>query len=107
MALASDGNKAIHHYLLKNARTSMDEIVMMARLPTLNPDVLMKIGENPAYTQNPQVVRNLVFNPKTPVKLAVRLIDRLPKSVLNLIAKRTSMHRSIVSAAQKKLGRKS
>jgi len=105
MALASDGNKAIHHYLLKNARISLDEIVMMSRLPTLNPDVLVKIGENPAYTQNPQIVRNLVFNPRTPTKLAVRLIDRLPRNVLNMIAKRTSMHRAIVAAAQKKVAR--
>ena len=106
MALATDGNKAIHHYLLKNAKISMDEIVMMARLATLNPDVLKKIAENPAYTQNPQVVKNLVFNPKTPTKNAVRLIDRLPRNVLNMIAKRSSMNRALVSAAQKKLGRK-
>ncbi|MEE2901637.1 MAG: hypothetical protein VYC39_04875 [Myxococcota bacterium] len=106
MALATDGNKAIHHYLLKNAKISMDEIVMMARLATLNPDVLKKIAENPAYTQNPQVVKNLVFNPKTPAKNAVRLIDRLPRNVLNMIAKRPSMNRALVAAAQKKLGRK-
>lgn len=105
MALAADGNKAIHHYILRNAKLSLDEVLMMSRMPTLNPDVLIKIGENPAYTQNPQIVRNLVFNPKTPTKLAVRLIDRLPRSVLILIAKRTSMQRAIVAAAQKRLGR--
>ena len=105
MALAQDGNKAIHHYLLKNARISLEEIAFMARLPTLNPDVLNKIGENPAYTQNPQVVRNLVFNPRTPPKLAVRLVDRLSRSDLQQIARRTSMSRVVVSAAQKRLGR--
>jgi hypothetical protein len=105
MALANDGNKAIHHYLLRNAKISLDEIALMARMPGLNPDVLVKIGENPAYTQNPQIVRHLVFNPKTPTKLSLRLLDRLPRGDLQIIAKR-NMHRALVAAAQKKLGMK-
>ena len=103
MALATDSNKAIHHYLLKNRRLSLDEIAFMARSPSLNPDVLKKIAENPMYTQNPQVVRNLVFNPKTPVKVSVRLIDRLPRNDVQIISRRTSMNRALVAAAQKKL----
>lgn len=103
MALAMDSNKAIHHYLLKNARISLDEIAFMARLPNLNPDVLNKIGENPAYTQNQTVVKHLVYNPKTPVALAIRLLDRLPRSEIMQIAKRTSMNQKLVMAAKKKI----
>jgi hypothetical protein len=107
MALAMDGNKSIHHYLLKNARISLDEIAFIARLPTMNPDVLAKIGENPAYTQNPTVLKNLVYNPKTPVALAVRLLDRLPRSEILNLSKRMSMNAKLVQAAKKKIeGRK-
>lgn len=103
MALALDGNKAIHHYLLRNAKISLDEIGFMARLPTMNPDVLDKIAENPSYTQNPTVVKSLVYNPKTPVPTAIRLLDRLPRSEVMNLAKRTTMNMRLVMAAKKKL----
>jgi hypothetical protein len=105
MALATDTNKAIHHYLLKNAKMSLDEISFMARMPTLNPDVLGKIAENPAYTQNPQVVKSLVYNPKTPIMVALRLLDRLPRPELLTLSKRTSMNARLIQAAKKKYER--
>jgi twinkle protein len=107
MALAMDGNKAVHHYLLKNARISLDEIAFIARLPTMNPDVLAKIGENPSYVQNQQVVKNLIYNPKTPVPLSIRLLDRLPRSEVMNLSKRMSMNQRLVQAAKKKLEGKS
>ncbi len=103
MALAQDSNKAIHHYLLKNAKLTLDEVAFMARLPSLNPDVLDKIAENPAYTQNPTVTKALVFNPRTPLRTALRLLDRLPRSELVVLSKRTGMHQRLVLAAKNRL----
>ena len=103
MALAMDSNKAVHHYLLKNAKLTLDEIAYMARLPSLNPDVLDKIAENPAYTQNPSVTKALVFNPRTPVRTAIRLLDRLPRNELVNLSKRMSMNQRLVMAAKNKL----
>lgn len=103
MALAQDPNKAIPHYLLRNARISLDEIAFIARLANMNPDVLKKIAENPQYTQSPQVVRNLVFNPKTPIDISIRLLDRLAKNDLIQLSKRTSMNMRLVMKAKQKL----
>lgn len=103
MALAMDSNKAVHHYLLRNAKISLDEIAFMARLPTMNPDVLDKIAENPSYTQNLTVVKALVYNPKTPVVTAIRLLDRLPRQEVVNLAKRLNMNLRLVMAAKKKL----
>ncbi len=103
MALAMDSNKAVHHYLLRNAKISLDEIAFMARLPTMNPDVLEKIAENTGYTQNPSVVKGLVYNPKTPVLTAIRLLDRLPRPEVMNLAKRMNMNLRLVMAAKKKL----
>lgn len=103
MALALDGNKAIHHYLLKNARISLDEIAFIARLPTMNPDVLGKIAENPSYVQNLTVLKNLVYNPKTPVPIAIKLLDRMPRSEVLHLSKRMSMNQRLVQAAKKKI----
>lgn len=105
MAVALDSNRALHHYLLKNAKLTLDEVAMMARLPGMNPDVLDKIAENPAYTQNPTVTKGLVYNPKTPVLTAIRLLDRLPRSEVMNLAKRTNMNLRLVMAAKKKVER--
>jgi len=104
MTLASDTNRAIHHYLLKNQRITVDEVAFMARQPSLNPDVLLKIAENTQYTQNQQVVKGLVLNPKTPISLAIRLLDRLPRSELMALSRRTNMQKRLVMAAKRKLG---
>lgn len=103
MALAQDSNKSIHHYLLKNAKLTIDEVAFMARLPSLNPDVLDKIAENPGFTQNPAVTKALVFNPRTPMRTALRLLDRLPRSELGVLSRRTGMNKRLVIAAKNKL----
>ena len=103
MALAMDSNKAVHHYLLKNAKLTLDEVAHMARLPSLNPDVLDKIAETPAYTQNLTVTKALVFNPRTPVRTAIRLLDRLPRNELVNLSKRTTMNQRLVMAAKNKI----
>lgn len=103
MALAMDSNKAVHHYLLKNAKITLDEIAFMSRLPALNPDVLDKIAENPQYTQNPQVTKALVFNPRTPTRTAIRLLDRMNRSDLVALSKRNNMNQRLVMAAKKKV----
>lgn len=103
MALAQDSNRSVHHYLLKNAKLTIDEVAFMARLPSMNPDVLDKIAENPGYTQNPAVTRSLVFNPRTPVTTAIRLLDRLPRTDLVSLSKRTGMNKRLIMAAKSKL----
>lgn len=103
MALAQDPNKAIPHYLLRNAKITLDEIAFIARLANMNPDVLKKIAENPQYVQSPQVVRNLVFNPKTPIDVSIRLLDRLAKNDLIQLSKRTSMNMRLVMKAKQKI----
>jgi hypothetical protein len=107
MALAMDSNKAIHHYLLKNARITLDEIAFMARLPSLNPDVLERIAEIPAFVQNPTIAKALVYNPRTPVLTAIRLLDRLPRAEVMNLAKRTNMNMRLVMAAKKRLEKRS
>lgn len=103
MALAQDSNKSIHHYLLKNAKLTIDEVAFMSRLPSMNPDVLDKIAENPGYTQNPGVTKALVFNPRTPVRTAIRLLDRLPRSELMVLSKRTGINKRLLMAAKTKV----
>lgn len=104
MALAQDSNRQIHHYLLRNAKITLEEVAFMARLTSLNPDVLEKIAENPGYTQNPQVAKALVFNPRTRINTAMRLLGRLPRNELMILSRRTGMNRRLLEAVKNRLG---
>lgn len=103
IALAKDGNRSIHHYLLKNQSISSDEIALMARSLSTNPEVLEKIADSPGMLQNPAVVRALVLNPKTKTATSLRLLDRLNRTDLQSVARSTGAPRRLVAAAKRRL----
>ena len=100
--LLRDNNKMIHLFVLKNPRIGLDEVQAAAKLPLLSPDALKMIAEHREWSGNPTVCTALVRNPKTPLPLALRLMDRVPMSDLRAIAKGGARDQ-VVNAARKKI----
>ena len=101
-ALLRDPNKTLHVYVLRNPRIGVDEVAWAAKQPTLSPDALKQISEHREWSGNATVCIGLVRNPKTPLPLAVRLLDRIPMSEVRAIAK-GGAREQIVHAARKKV----
>ena len=101
-ALFRDNNKMLHVFVLKNPRIGLDEIQAAAKLPMLSPEALKVIAEHREWSGNPTVCTALVRNPKTPLPLALKLIDRVPVSDLRMIAKGGARDQ-VVNAARKKI----
>ena len=101
-ALLRDPNKAVHVFVLKNPRIGVDEVAWAAKLTTLSPDALKVISESREWTGQPSVVIALVRNPKTPLPIALRLLDRVPTSEIRALAK-GGARETIVHAARKKV----
>jgi hypothetical protein len=101
-ALLRDTNKVLHVYVLRNPRMGLDEVQYAAKLTNLSPDALKFISEHPEWGQNATVCSAIVRNPKTPMTIAIRLLDRVPQSDLRTIA-RGGARQPIVQAARKKL----
>jgi hypothetical protein len=101
-AMIRDPNKMLHVYVLKNPRIGVDEVIYAAKLPTLSPDALKLIAENREWSGNATVCIGLVRNPKTPLALAVRLLDRIPLTEVRALAK-GGAREQIVHAARKKV----
>ena len=101
-ALFRDPNKTLHVYVLKNPRIGLDEVQAAAKLPNLSPDALKLVAEHREWSVNAQVCTALVRNPKTPMPLALRLLDRVAPSDLRAIAKGGARDQ-LVQAARKKL----
>lgn len=101
-ALLRDVNKTIHLFVLKNPRIGLDEVQAAAKAPNTSPDALKMIAEHKEWSMNAQVCTGLVRNPKTPMPLALRMLERVPVSELRAIAK-GGAREQIVHAARKKV----
>jgi hypothetical protein len=100
-ALLRDNNKTVHIFVLKNPRIGLDEVQAAAKSPNLSPDALKMIAEHREWSGNPTVCTALVRNPKTPLPLALKLLDRVPASDLRVLAK-GGAREQLVHAARKK-----
>jgi hypothetical protein len=103
MLLIRDRNKTIHPFVLKNPAITLEEIEQIAKMPSVNPDVLRMIAGHKEWTRSTTVCRNLVRNPQTPMKEALDLLAKLPLSEVRALAKGTTVRTAIQQAARKKV----
>lgn len=102
-ALLRDPNKMIHAYVLRNPQIQLDEVVTVARMTTVAVDVLTFIASRREWAERSEIALALVRNPKTPVPLAVRLLDHVSPSELRQLAKQANVREPIARAARKKV----
>jgi len=101
-ALLRDQNKILHVYVLRNPRIGVDEVAWAAKQPSTSPDALKVIAENREWNGNATVLIALVRNPKTPLPIALRMLDKLPMSEVRALAKGGARDQ-IVHAARRKV----
>jgi hypothetical protein len=101
LLMIRDRNKTVHPFVIKNPAITLDEIEQFAKMPSVNPDVLRMIAKNRDWTRSTAVCRALVRNPKTPMKEALMLLKKLPKSEIRALAKSGNVRMPIQQAARK------
>lgn len=101
--LMRDINKAVHPFVVKNPRVSIEEIEAFSKMPSVNPDALRQMAQNRDWTRSISVCRNLVKNPKTPLREALMLLEKLPLSDIRMLAKGGAVRAPIQQAARKKI----
>lgn len=102
IALLRDNMKTVHIFVLKNPRIGLDEVQAAAKNANLSPDALKMICEHREWSANPTLCTALVRNPKTPLPLALKLLDRVPVSDLRVLAK-GGAREQLVHAARRKI----
>ncbi len=103
MAILREQNKQLHSYVLRNPGLQLDEIVFMAKQPTTSAELLTQIAARREWAERPEIAIALVRNPKTPVPLAIKMLDHVAGGELRNIAKQQSVRDAIQRAARKKL----
>ena len=105
--LIRDSNKLVSIAVLSSPKVSEQEVESYARMASLSEDVLRIIGGSRAWAKNYGIVKCLAFNPKTPVAVSMRFVNRLvEKDVRSLSTDRNVpepvkiLARKIVQAGQ-------
>jgi hypothetical protein len=103
MAILREPNKLFHGYVLRNPQLQIDEVTFIARMPTVAIDTLVFIAGKREWAERAEVAIAIVRNPKTPIPLAIRMLDHVGMSELRTLAKQQSVRDGIQRAARKKI----
>ena len=102
-ATLRENNPALHSQVLKNAGLQLDEVAAIAKMRTVAPDLLKQIADRREWAQRPEIAIALVRNPKTPIPVAVRMLEHVPAAELRQLAKDQHTRSAIQHAARKKV----
>ena len=102
-AILRENNPALHQHILRNPGLQLDEISAIAKMRTISPEILKQIADRKEWAQRPDIALALVRNPKTPVPIAIRLLDYVGAGELRQLAKDQHTRTPIQQAARKKV----
>lgn len=101
--LMREGNPTLQGYVLRNPQLTLDEVAGIAKMRTVTSELLRQIADKREWSSRPEIATALVRNPKTPVPIAIRLLDHVPITELRQLAKDQHTRAPIQQAARKKV----
>ncbi|GIW39915.1 MAG: hypothetical protein KatS3mg076_0492 [Candidatus Binatia bacterium] len=99
--LLRDSNRLVRRLVLQNPRLTVDEVLALCRNRTADSELLVSVADNRDWTRNYQVRLALVQNPRTPVPLALKLLDSLWDRDVRLLAKSKNVSDAVSAKARR------
>jgi hypothetical protein len=84
--LIRDPNRLVGAAVLSSPKLTEAEVERFAKMANVSDEVLRVIGTNRTWTKNYGVLAGLVRNPKTPVAIALRLLNRVNDRDVKMLA---------------------
>ena len=85
--LILEANRLIQTNVVRNPRITEGEVAFIAQMRTVNEEVLRIIAGNRDWMKKYPTVRNLVFNPRTPLALTLNAFKRLNDLDMKLLTR--------------------
>lgn len=97
--LLQDSDAQVIFSLLKNPRITAEEVIRIARSPSLSSIAAELIVKTTVWAGNSEIRAALVHNPRTPTPLAIKLLPTLPEPEIRQIAKSGGVSQALKQAA--------
>jgi hypothetical protein len=105
--LVRDQNKLVHMAAIKSPRIKAGDIQKFASNKALPDNVIEYIANNRDWTQKYDVVKNLVFNPKTPLKDTLKFLKHLRLNDLRDVVRSRNVPHQVSRAAKSLMKKRS
>jgi hypothetical protein len=102
-AILRDPDQSVHKHVLDNPHLGLEEILNIAVMATVSPEVLQEIGDRREWIQRSEIAAALVRNPKTPTATAIRLLDHVGRAELRRLSKDLGVRTVIRQVALRKV----
>jgi hypothetical protein len=107
IVLIRDSNKVVQRSVLQSPRLTEAEVESFASMTTLTMEILRIIATNRLWIKNYTIIRNLIFNPKTPLDITMRQVARLTPRDLRILSTSKSVPETLRSTAAKMIAKRS
>jgi hypothetical protein len=101
--LIRDPNKLVSAAVLSSPKLTESEVENIAKLANVSEEVLRTIGMNRGWTKNYGVIAALTKNPKTPLAVSMRFVQRLSDRDLKMIALDRNLHEPLKLLVRKRI----
>ncbi len=97
--LICDSSKLVREAVVKSPKVTDQEICSIASNRSIDEEILRFIGSNRKWIRKYPIIKNLCFNPKTPVGISLGLINRLTKRDLRDLANEKNVSDTVRKAS--------
>ncbi len=101
--LVRDPNRVVAFAAISSPRMKEPEAIAIAHSKEVSEDVLRYIGNRREWLRSYEMKRALVFNPKAPLAIAMRLLNHLRPNDLKTLAKSRGIPGALRTTAQQRL----
>jgi hypothetical protein len=99
--LIKQSNKVVSRSVVRNPRITEDEIAQVTQTRSIADEILREIARNDEWLKNYAIRKGLVFNPKTPIQISLRLLAKLNNKDLAILAKSKGVPNVVTVSASK------
>jgi hypothetical protein len=104
--LVRDKDKTVAFAAISSPAMQESEVIPIVRSKEVGEDVIRYVGNKREWTRSHEVKHALVFNPKTPVGIALRFIGHLRDDELKTLSRSRNVSQPLKSAALQKIAAK-
>ena len=105
--LIREANRLIQVAVIRNGRITENEVAYIAQMRTVHDEVLRIISMNREWMKKYPILKNLVYNPRTPLPIALNNLRRLNEFDLKLMMKDRNVSEQLRREAKRLIESKS